>query len=95
MFDPEHIDIGCPKCLRRRVYLDRKIGYYCMFCGYELGIDEALFLIAKAAARLKGTHVPSDRAPRPIVEIREHPARREETKHTTPRPDTGAAEDST
>ncbi len=84
MFDPDHKDIGCPKCLRRKVYFDRKIGYYCMFCGYELSVDEALFLIEKMTSISRSTHVPGKGASAPIVEIKERRARREKTEHASP-----------
>lgn len=83
MFDPEHKDIDCPKCLRRKVYFDRKIGYYCMFCAYELSAEEALFLIEKAAATSRPV-LESGRGGRtPILEIKEHRRRHAQTDHIT------------
>ena len=88
MFDPEYQDIDCPSCLRRRVYADREIGFYCMSCGHLLSADEALMLIGQSV-------LPSRTMPKPgmgprklIVEIREmRPARRtpreEHARHET------------
>ena len=84
MFDPDHKDIGCPKCLRRKVYFDREIGYYCMFCGYELSVEEALFLIEKMTSTSKSAPDSGKGARMPIVEIKEQRGRREKTEHTSP-----------
>ncbi len=80
MFDPEHKNIDCPKCLRQKVYFDRKIGYYCMFCGYELSAEEVLFLIEKMTSTSKPAPDSNKAARTPIVEIkeqRERPAQRD------------------
>ncbi len=84
MFDPEHKDIDCPKCLRSKVYFDRKIGYYCMFCGYELSAEEALFLIEKMASTVKPAPDSDKGARPPIVEIKEQRARPAQTEHVSP-----------
>ncbi len=84
MFDPEHKDIDCPKCLQPKVYFDREIGYYCMLCGYELSTEEALFLIEKAASISKPTQVPGKGTSAPIVEIKERRARRGKTEPASP-----------
>ena len=75
MFDPEHKDIDCPKCLRPQVYLDREIGYYCMLCGYELSVEEALFLIDKVTSTSRPAPDSGKGAPTPIVEIKGRRAR--------------------
>ncbi len=84
MFDPTYKDIDCPKCLRRKVYFDRKIGYYCMLCGYELSVEEALFLIEKMTSTSKPSCDPCKGARTPIVEIKEQRVRREQTDHISP-----------
>lgn len=56
MFEPECQEIDCPKCLRRRVYFDREIGFYCMFCGHEFAPEEALMLIQKTILNSQLTH---------------------------------------
>lgn len=88
MFDPEHKEIDCPKCLRRKIYFDRKIGYYCMFCGYELSVEEALLLIEKAASTAEPTRDSGKRAPAPIVEINKPRARSVKTEHVSQNHDT-------
>jgi len=57
MFEPEYqADIDCPKCLRRQVYFDREIGFYCMSCGHEFAAEEALMLIQKTTLTSPLTH---------------------------------------
>ena len=70
MFDPTYKDIDCPKCLRRKVYFDREIGCYCMFCGYELSVDEVLFLIERIASTVKSEPDSGQGLRTPIVEIK-------------------------
>lgn len=48
MFEPEYQNMDCPKCLQRKVYFDRAIGFYCMSCGHELTNEEVLMLVEKA-----------------------------------------------
>lgn len=70
MFDPEHKDIDCPKCLRQRVYFDREIGCYCMYCGYELSAEETLLQMEKRAATATTTSGSDKKGAMPIVEIK-------------------------
>ena len=42
MFEPEHQGIYCPNCPNRKIYLDYKIGYYCMSCGRTFSVKELL-----------------------------------------------------
>jgi len=57
MFEPEYqADIDCPQCLRRQVYFDRGIGFYCMSCGHEFVSEEALMLIQKTTLISQLTH---------------------------------------
>ena len=76
MFDPEHKDIDCPKCMRRRVYFDREIGYYCMFCGHVLTIDETLLQMDKVAATPQPATGSDKKGKPPIVEVKAPPARK-------------------
>lgn len=87
MFDPEHKDIDCPKCLRQRVYFDREIGWYCMFCGHVLTTEETLLQLDKrAAASLRKSS--SDKKPTlPIVEIKSRRSRKAKTDHVEQAPD--------
>jgi len=84
MFDPEHKNIDCPECLQRKVYFDRKIGYYCMFCGYELSVEEALFLIEKMVSTSKPAPDSGKGVRTPIVEIKGQRGRPAQTKHISP-----------
>ena len=45
MFGPEYQNMNCPKCRYRKVYFDREIGYYCMFCGHEVSAEEIEALV--------------------------------------------------
>ncbi len=45
MFEPEHEDMICPECHNRRVYLDRQMGHYCMFCGRQFSSEEVEVVI--------------------------------------------------
>ena len=57
MFEPEYqADIDCHQCLRRQVYFDREIGFYCMSCGHEFAPEEALMLIQKTTLTSQLTH---------------------------------------
>jgi hypothetical protein len=67
MFEPEYqADIDCPRCLRRQVYFDRAIGFYCMFCGHELAAEEALMLIQKTTRIRQLTHTPDKGEAKPL-----------------------------
>jgi len=76
MFDPEYQDIDCPRCLNRRVYFDREIGYYCMSCGHELNADEIVMLIEKIALTSRSIHNSGKSERKPTAEIKELPARK-------------------
>ena len=81
MFDPEHKDIDCPKCLRQRVYFDREIGYYCMSCGHVLTIEETLLQRDKRAAISRSATGSDKKERRPIVEIKDLRSRKIAAKH--------------
>ena len=87
MFDPEHKDIDCPKCLQRKVYFDRDMGFYCMSCGYGLSDEEALFLIEKVTSTAKPAPDSGKPARIPIVEIKRKRGRRTQPDHISPGPD--------
>jgi len=84
VFDPEHKDIDCPKCLQRRVYFDREIGFYCMSCGYEISDEEALFLIEKVTSTCKPAPDSGKAARLPIVEVKKPRRRSEQPDHISP-----------
>ena len=76
MFEPEYQNMDCPKCLQRRVYSDRAIGFYCMSCGHELTSDEVVTLIQKTTLTWQLTPTASRSQGTPVAEIRELPVRR-------------------
>jgi DNA-directed RNA polymerase subunit RPC12/RpoP len=71
MFDPEHQDIDCPKCLHRRVYFDREIGYYCMFCGHKFSTKEVIVLLEMMALTSRSIHNSGKSGKRPPPAIKE------------------------
>ena len=76
MFEPEHMDADCPKCSRRKVYFDREIGYYCMYCGHELTEDETIILTEQLAGTSHSKHTPSGKTKKQLpTKIQELPAR--------------------
>jgi len=81
MFEPECQNIDCPQCLLGKIYFDRKIGYYCMFCGREFSAIDIEVLIEKILLTTPPAQK-SDKAPKkPAVEISELPARKAKAKH--------------
>lgn len=77
MFEPEHMDADCPKCSRRKVYFDREIGYYCMYCGHELSEDEIIILTEQLAQAHQPTSTTPDKSKKtPTTEIKEIPSRK-------------------
>ena len=76
MFEPEYLDAACPRCLHRRVYLDRQIGYYCMACGHELSTRETVALIEKIALTSRLAHNSDKTDKKPLTEIKELPSRK-------------------
>ena len=48
VFDPDSQEIDCPKCIQRRIFFDREIGFYCMSCGSRFSTQEIAVLIEKA-----------------------------------------------
>ena len=53
MFGPEYQNMDCPKCRHRKVYFDREIGYYCMFCGHGFGAEQTESLIETITSSLR------------------------------------------
>jgi len=71
LFDPEHRDIDCPKCLRQKVYFDREIGCYCMFCGHLLSAEEVLVQTDRLSAGTPPTLCSDKKEKAPIIAIKE------------------------
>ncbi len=94
MFDPEHKDIDCPKCLQARVYFDREIGCYCMFCGHVLSVDETLLQMEKRAATAPPSRGSDKNGMTPIIEIKASRSRSKKTdqveQHQGPKEDKGS-----
>ena len=80
--------MDCPKCLRQKVYFDREIGYYCMFCGHELSVQEALLLMEKMVPTFEPASFSNYAARTPIVEINEDRTHRSKTEHVNQSRDT-------
>ncbi len=55
MFEPEYLNLTCPKCHALEVYSDREIGFYCMFCGRQFSAEE-IQLLMEAETLRKGEH---------------------------------------
>lgn len=86
MVGPEYQDMDCPKCLHRRVYADRQIGFYCMACGHGLTVRETLMLIEKGMWTSRPKLGREADSPKPHAEIRELPVRRMTRKeHAEPK----------
>jgi len=45
MFEPEYLNLTCPRCESRGLYVDGEIGFYCMFCGRRFTAEEVGLLI--------------------------------------------------
>ena len=73
MFDPECQNIECPECLLGKIYFDREIGYYCMYCGDQFGAVEMEVLIEKIALKSRSAQKPTLGRDKPVVEIKELP----------------------
>ena len=81
MFDPEHKEIDCPKCLRQRVYFDREIGCYCMFCGHLLSAEEVLVQTDRLSAGAPPTPRSDKKEKTPIIEIKESRSAKTRGRH--------------
>ena len=73
VFDPEYINLDCPRCHLRRIYFDRDIGYYCMSCGHQFSSENIVMLIEKAERMSQPIPAPDSNVIRP-PEIKELPA---------------------
>lgn len=76
MFEPEYQNIDCPKCLQRKVYFDREIGYYCMFCGHDFSAKEMVVLIETTALTSRLIYNSGKSGRKPTAEIKELPPRK-------------------
>ena len=76
MFDPECQNIECPQCHLGKVYFDREIGYYCMYCGDQFSIVDMEILIEKNALMYHSAQKSGGSRKKPVVEIKELPPRK-------------------
>jgi hypothetical protein len=78
VFDPDYQEIDCPKCLQRRIYFDREIGFYCMSCGCRFSAQEIAVLIEKAELTSPSIRHSDESGKTRIAKIKELPARESE-----------------
>ena len=45
MFDSTNQEVICPRCRRREVHFDGKIGFHCAACGRQFTSEEAKVLV--------------------------------------------------
>ena len=83
MFDPECQNIECPQCFLGKIYFEREIGYYCMYCGHQFSIVEIEVLIEKIALKYRPAQKPGFGSKKPAVEIKELPPRRAKVEHVS------------
>ena len=73
MFDPECQNIECPQCFLGKIYFEREIGYYCMYCGHQFSTVEIEVLIDKIALKSRLAQKQGSGREKPVVEIKELP----------------------
>ena len=81
MFDPECQNIECPLCFLGKVYFDREIGYYCMYCGNQFDAVDMEALIEKNALTSRSLQKSDDNIKKPALEIKELPPRKKKVVH--------------
>lgn len=81
MFDPECQNIECPQCFLGKIYFDREIGYYCMYCGEQFRAVDMEVLIEKNAITSNSGQKSNSSLKKPAVEIIEIPARKAKKVH--------------
>jgi hypothetical protein len=81
MFDPECQNIECPLCFLGKIYFDREIGYYCMYCGDQFSAVDMEILLEKNALTSHSSQKSSNGHKKPAIKIRELPPRKSKTVH--------------
>jgi len=81
MFDPECQNIECPQCFLGKIYFDREIGYYCMYCGDQFNAVDMEILIEKNALTSNSAQKSISGHRKPAVEIRELPPHKVKKVH--------------
>lgn len=82
MFDPECQNIECPQCFLGKIYFDREIGYYCMYCGQQFRAADMEVLVEKNALMSRSVQKSDDLLKKPAIEIKELPPRKAKVVHT-------------
>jgi len=81
MFDPECQNIECPQCFLGKVYFDREIGYYCMYCGEQFNTMDMEILIEKNAITSSSGQKSDRSLKKPAIEIKELPPQKAKVVH--------------
>jgi hypothetical protein len=81
MFDPECQNIECPQCFLGKIYFDREIGYYCMYCGDQFSAVDMEILTEKNAVTSNSGQKSDSGLKKPAVQIRELPPRKAKNVH--------------
>ena len=81
MFDPEYQNIECSQCLLGKIYFDREIGYYCMYCGHQFSAVDMEILIEKIALKSRSAQKSGSSHKKPVIEIKELPPRKIKVGH--------------
>jgi hypothetical protein len=81
MFDPECRNLECPQCFLGKIYFDREIGYYCMYCGEQFDAVDMDILIEKNALMSRSVLKSDNSLKKPPVEIKELPSRKTKVVH--------------
>ncbi len=45
MFEPDCMNVICPKCQNVGIYFDHEMGFYCMLCGRHFSSEEMQLLM--------------------------------------------------
>ena len=81
MFDPECQNIECPQCFLGKIYFDREIGYYCIYCGDQFSSADMEILIEKHSLASRSLQESNDSFKKPALEIKELPHRKARVVH--------------
>ena len=81
MFDPECQNIECPQCFLGKIYFDREIGYYCMYCGDQFSAVDMEALVEKKAITSRSLQKSDGNLKKSAFEIKELPPRKTKVVH--------------
>jgi hypothetical protein len=81
MFDPECQNIECPHCFLGKIYFDREIGCYCMYCGDQFSSVDMEILVEKNALSSHSVQKSGYSLEKPAVQIKELPPRKSKVVH--------------